>query len=355
MKSLNLRKLSLLSLLAGSLVSYDANAAAEATEEQAPQSKSTVPTTASAADLPRITRPVVADPTADEVAAAIRPVHRTLIQNCFPCCSAEVQERFGDWIGVAARGFSFAAEHGDDVLDAAESIFGKSEELDALKRAQARAAGINNELSLVLNPKTGEFLEWDDAFKRSTTRFSSLAKAEYLKIKNDLHPAARLVISYFLDNAFDLVLGAGTLSKDPASLYKRLEEARKQFIDMLKEDGKSGFTLSAIGDTKTARLKMVDEDGDGKLELGVAIAAREGTVSFVDLVNQAKEATADLLTNPESQRIDFARFPLLGVLNNEYHIVNDDGTFKKLFKATTDVAATSDAVELATAAAAGTA
>ena len=120
---------------------------------------------------------------------------------------------------------------------------------------------------------------------------------------------------------------------------------------MLKEDGKSGFTLSAIGDTKTARLKMVDEDGDGKLELGVAIAAREGTVSFVDLVNQAKGAIAALLADPESQRIDFARFPLLGVLNNEYHIVEDDGAFKKLFKTTTDVAA-SDAVELATAAAA---
>lgn len=325
MKSLNLRKLSLLSLLAGTLAFYDANAAAE-------------PGAVDPADVsPRISKPVaVPDPTADEVAAAIRPAHRTLIQRLCCCCSAQAQERLGDWVGLAARGFSFAAEHGGDVLRIAESIFGESVELNALKRAQSTAARANNKLSLVLNPKTGEFLEWDEALGRTTRKLSSLARIEYLNAKDDLHPAARLVISYFLDHTFELVLGADALSQDPAGLYKRLEESRKHFIDMFKEDAdrKSHFTISAAGDATTARLRMLDEDGDGKYELGVAVTAGEDTVSLVDLVTQARGATAALLAHPESQRINFEDFPLLRVLNNEYDLVNDDGTFKHPFGAT---------------------
>lgn len=326
MKSLNLRKLSLLSLLAGTLAFYDANAAAAE------------PGAVDPADVaPRISKPVaVPDPTADEVAAAIRPAHRTLIQRLCCCCSAQAQERLGDWVGLAARGFSFAAEHGGDVLRIAESIFGESVELNALKRAQSTAARANNKLSLVLNPKTGEFLEWDEALGRTTRKLSSLARIEYLNAKDDLHPAARLVISYFLDHTFELVLGADALSHDPAGLYKRLEESRKHFIDMFKEDadGKSHFKISAsaVGDLTTARLRMLDEDGDGKYELGVAVTAGEDTVSLVDLVTQAREATAALLADPESQRINFGDFPLLRVLNNEYDLVNDDGTFKHRFE-----------------------
>jgi|GEM_PF-4259018 len=333
MKSLNLRKLSLLTVLAGSILSYNAYAAAEGAGVGAEDVVPSVPVTV------RLVGTM--DPTVSDVAGAQDPSKKAQVPSCWNCwggCSPAVVETTSRFVTLAASGVNAVAAHGDMILDLFEAVSGKKMPKE-LRDAIDMAEKADNELKVVFNAETGQFYTWDESRGKVVERFVSAAEIKYREMKHKVHPAGRLVIRYFFDHATELVAGTEAVASDPSSLLRLIQTAEGNLLNMFERDmDESSTRLQHVAGS----LKLVDADGDGEVDdLIITPRGEAGTISFDALIAEVKGVVDDFKAHPDNQYIDFTGRPTLQALNATYGILTPDtlgeegtaiGRFKSLFE-----------------------